>query len=323
VSTTTYNLYNQPLVITESAGSTARTTTNGYDTAGRMIISSIAVVPTSAGGTAVPSRTIGYDSSTGLPTTVTAGNGTLTARHDSLGRISSYTDATGNAASTTYDTSGRIATINDGKGITTYTYDSASEHRGLLISEDLGLGSAPGTMTASYDAAGNATTVTYPNGLLATTRYDNAGSNTALSYAKSGTTWLSFTQTQGSHGNTAAEASPASSQRFNYDNAGRLSQTQDTVTDPVASTVVCTTRVYNLSNNSNRLSLASFPDDGGNLSGNCTTSTTPTVWNGSYDEADRLTNAGYAYDTLGRIGPVPGSPGLSAGGGGCIPVSSR
>lgn len=306
VTTTTYNLYNQPLVVSETAASTVRTTTTSYDTAGRTTSTTVAVTPSASGGTALPSVTTSYDTSTGLATTVTGGGKTLTTGYDALGRVTSYTDATGNTATTTYDNTGHVLTVSDGKGTRSYTYDSAIEHRGMVTSEDLGVGAAPGTITVSYDASGNAAAVTYPNGLIATTDYDNTDTATSLTYTRMGSTWIGFTQTPGSDGNTAAQTGPASSQQFGHDAAGRLTQTQDTVPDSVSGTVACTTRVYNLDKNSNRVGLDSYPDDGSNpTTGNCTTSTTPTTWTGSYDEADRLAKTGYSYDTFGRTTTVP------------------
>jgi RHS repeat-associated protein len=300
----TYNLYNQATVVTDTAGSTVRTTTSSYDAAGRSTGSAIAVTPTAAGGTALPAVTTGYDPGTGLPTTVSNGTGTLTTGYDSLGRVISYTDAGANTATTSYDIAGRPATVNDGKGTYTYTYDQGGEHRGLLTTLTLGVGSAPGSFTASYNPDGGPATQTYPNGLVATTRYDNTANPTSLDYGLAGTSWLTFTQNADVHGWTRTQTSPASRQAFSYDNAGRLTITQDTAI--TGSTAACTTRLYGLDRNSNRTSLTSYPDDGSDpANGHCTTATTPSTTNSSYDQADRLTNTGYTYDTLGRTSTVP------------------
>ncbi|MEO7262337.1 MAG: RHS repeat-associated core domain-containing protein, partial [Jatrophihabitantaceae bacterium] len=313
VTVTTYNSYDQPVTVTETAGATVRTSTTTYDAAGRATSSSLTVTSAADGGTALPDVSTSYNTTTGLPTTVTAGGKTLTTDYDSLGRAVRYTDATGNTATTTYDLSGRVATVNDGKATTSYTYDSATEHRGLVTAEDIGAGAAPGTFTADYDAAGNLTTQTYPNGLTATTSYDNAGNDTSLIYTQAGVAWYGFTQTPGSDGNTAAQTSPQSSQQFGYDNGRRLITVKDTVPDPVSG-LSCTTRSYSLSKNSNRTVLNNYPDDGSNPdAGNCTTTTTPIIWTGSYDQADRLTNTDYAYDNLGRTLSVPAADAIGLG----------
>ena len=237
VKTISYNLYDQALTATETAGSTVRSTTTTFDAAGRPTGSSITVTPTAAGGTALPAVTTSYHSSTGLPTTTVSGGKTLTTSYDTLGRVSSYTDATGNLATTSYDIAGRPMSVNDGKGITSFTYDSATEHRGLVTAKDVGVGAAPGVFTASYNADGAITTQTYPNGLTSTTRYDNTADAVALSYAKSGSTWMSFTQASNAQGNTATQTSPMSSQAFSYDSAGRLIQTKDSVTSSTGPTL--------------------------------------------------------------------------------------
>jgi YD repeat-containing protein len=224
VTTTTYNIYDQPLVATETTDSTVRTTTTTYDAAGRKTSSAVTVTPIADGGTPVPTVTYGYDQATGLPTTKSGSDGTtLTTGYDTLGRVATYRDASGNTSTTTYDIAGHVATLNDGKGTTTYTYDSGTEHRRLVTAQDLGVGPAPGTFTAAYDAAGAVTSVTYPNGLVATTSHDNAGRATSLSYTKDGNTWLTFTQDYDAHDRVVAQSSPATSQTFRYDPDNRLS----------------------------------------------------------------------------------------------------
>jgi RHS repeat-associated protein len=48
---------------------------------------------------------------------------------------------------TSYDLDGRVASVDDGKGTTTYSYDTAGEHRGLVTGEDIGVSGAPSTST--------------------------------------------------------------------------------------------------------------------------------------------------------------------------------
>jgi RHS repeat-associated protein len=306
VASTTYNLWDQPLVATETAGSTVRTRSATYDLAGRVSSSTLAVTPSAAGGTALPVVTTTYNTTTGLPDTTSAGGKTLSSVFDTLGRPTSYTDSTGNTATTSYDVSGNLTSRGDGKGTTSYTYDSASEHRGLVTSQDVGVGAAPGTFTGIYDPDGNIASETYPNGLTANSRYDNTGGPVELKYSK-GTTWMLFTQLPDAQGKIRKQASPGSSQTFSYDAGGRLTDTQDTV-PAGGSTMSCTTRQYTLDKNSNRTALTSYPDDGTAPStGHCSTSTTAVNTTSAYDQADRITNTGYIYDTLGRTTTVPSS----------------
>ncbi len=188
--------------------------------------------------------------------------------------------------------------VNDGKLTTTYTFDSSSEHRGLITSQDIGVTGAPSTFAASYNPDGGLDTETYPSGLTARTVTDNAGNPTSLTYAKSGTTWMTFTATNGDGDRTVGQTSPQSSQEFTYDAADRLTTTRDTDT----TSGNCTTRSYTFDTHSNRTELDSYPAA---IGGACSTSTTPTVTRTSYDSADRNTTTGYTYDTLGRTLTLP------------------
>jgi RHS repeat-associated protein len=305
-----YDQYGDQLTKTETYGSTGtiRTTTNTFDAGGRLATSGVAVTPTAAGGTALPAVSYGYDSSTGLRTTTSTGSSgslvTLTNGYDRLGRTTSYTDATGNITTTSYDLDGRAVSINDGAGTTTYTYDSSTEHRGVVTSENIGAGSSPSGFGASYDTAGNLSVETYPSGLTATKSVDNAGNPTSLVYAKSGSTWDTFTATNGDGDRTVAQSSPQSSQSFSYDQAGRLTQVADTYSSS------CTTRAYAFDTHSNRTNLTSYPAGSGGV---CSTGTTPTVTSSTFDQADRITNTGYTYDTLGRTLTVPAADAISIG----------
>jgi RHS repeat-associated protein len=318
-----YDMYGNITSRTETAGSTVRTTTVGYDEAGRVIGTSIGVTPSGAGGTDLPAVTDGYDPNTGLPTTLsTTVNGvttTLTTGYDSLARVTSYTDATGNTATMHYDLDGRLTSVDDGKGTTSYSYDSSSEHRGLVTGTDLGLAGAPSSFAVSYDAAGNPISETYPNGLVATRSFDNAGNLTSLDYSMAGTSWLEFDQSLDAQGRIMAQSSPASDQTFGYDGTGRLTTVRDITADPVSARTACTTRVYGFDNDSNRNSLNSYPDTGADpANGACATDLTPNnpgrvTSPSSFDQADRITNTGYTYDTLGRTTTVPATDATGVG----------
>ena len=262
VVTYSYDQYGEVLTKTETVGTggsaTVRTTTDSYDAGGRLTTSAVTVANAPADNTTIPAVSYSYDTTTGLPTTTGTGSGgsalTLTSTYDNLGQVSTYTDATGTTSTRSYDIDGRLATVNDGQGTVTYTYDSSTEHRGVLTGEDIGVSGALSTFAASYDPSGALATETYPNGLVASTTLDNAGNPTALSYTKSGSTWMAFTATVGDSDSTVAAASTVagagySSQGYGYDQAGRLLQVQDTYAG------TCTTRVYTLDAHANRSSL--------------------------------------------------------------------
>ncbi|WP_239393880.1 RHS repeat domain-containing protein [Frankia sp. CiP3] len=310
----TYNDLGQVLTAVETVNTTTRTATTGYDAAGRKTSAAIAASPAADGGATLPTVTYAYSTTTGLPISTGDGTTTLTIGYDSLGRVTSQTDADGNTATTGYDIDGQVTSRADGKGTATYTYDSASEHRGLVTALNVGAGSAPSTFTGSYDADGKLTSQTYPNGVVASTRYDNDGNPTALTYAKSGTTWLAFTQKRSVFDQARADAGPANSTGYTYDLAGRLVQVADT--RAYGGPVICSTRQYGYDAESNRTSLVNHPDAGGNpTSGNCSSTTTADfTLNSTYDQADRLTNTGYGYDLFGR------TTGLTVAGGAAASV---
>jgi hypothetical protein len=173
-----------------------------------------------------------------------------------------------------------------------------------VTSLGVGAGSAPSTFTASYNGDGALTSQTYPNGLVATTRLDNTGQPTSLTYAKSGTPWLTFSQASSVYGQVRRDASPPASKTLGYDLSGRLTSVVDAVS--YGGPMICTTRTYAYDPDSNRTTLNSHPDAGGQPNtGNCSTATTPDVYNHTYDQADRITDPGYTYDLFGRTTALP------------------
>src|SRR6266704_3667048 len=276
VTQTSYNRYNQPTTVTETVGTTTRTTTTSYDTAGRTTDLAIA------------------------STADASGTATIIRGYDTLGRLTSYQDADSTSpATTTYDLLDRPATVSDGKGTQTLTYDTSIDPRGLATSL---ADSAVGTFTARYDPDGNLVTQGYPNGMEARTTYDKAGNEVELAYVKTsnGTadcTWLDFQTNQSIHDQILDQGSSLSGQDYTYDAAGRLTQVQDTPTG-----AGCTIRSYGYDPDSNRLSLNTKPPA---ADGTCDTAATGTTTSHTYDPADRITDSGFAYDTFGRITTVP------------------
>ncbi|MFC3981557.1 RHS repeat-associated core domain-containing protein [Streptosporangium jomthongense] len=294
----TYGYYGNEVTTTQTSGAVTRTTTLTYDAAGRSIKSKIDVQPASASAP-IAEATYTYDPATGLQTTKSIGSDTISMGYDSFGRANSTTDATGVTSTAEYNLDGQIATSNDGKGVTTFTYGGIDakgrvERRNLITQVDTG---GAGVFTGAYDIAGRLVLQRYPDGLEASSRYDNAGKQIGLSYVKNGTAWLSFTAAYDLNGRIAAQqGSAGSAQRFDYDGAGRLTKVQDTYGG------TCATRIYGFDRNTNRTSSTSYPADN---SGSCSTTTAPNVQQHHYDAADRITDVGYTYDNLGRTTRVP------------------
>ncbi|MFG6195093.1 DNRLRE domain-containing protein [Nonomuraea sp. JJY05] len=297
----TYAYMGQQATLTDTSGSVVRTSTIKFDSAGRPKGGTLTVTPESEGGHVVPEVSYSYDPNTGLQTHASAGGVTVEQRYDTFGRIASVTDADNNTSTTTYTVDGQIATVNDGKGLTTYTYNGTdaagrSERRGLPTKIEA---SGVGAFAAAYDAGGRLSVQTYPNGLSATYKYDNAGKQVGLAYAKNNTPWLQYSRKPNLEGLTVANNGPGgSSQRYTYDAAGRLTTVADTYAGK------CVTREYGFDQNTNRTSLSTY---GADASGGCSTSTNATTESYSYDAADRITSNGYVYDNLGRTLNVPGA----------------
>lgn len=295
VTTVTYNVYDTPLVSTETIGSGTRTTTNTYDAADRLLTSTVSA----SAGQPLPTVSTEYSSETGFPvkqsTTVEGATQSIESTYNRLGQQTAYKDADGNTSTTSYDIDGREESTNDGKGTQTLSYDPTTGFLTKLVD------SAAGTFTGAYDAEGNLLSLGYPNGMSANYSYNATGRETAVEYLKtthctSGCTWFSESEAPSINGQTLSQTSTLSSQAYTYDAAGRLTKTQDT---PAGEG--CTTRVYALDEETNISSLTTRPPGG---EGKCA-SEGGTVANHSYDSANRLTDAGIAYDGFGDITKLP------------------
>jgi YD repeat-containing protein len=295
--TTTFNSYDslgQPTEIVEGGEGTPRTTKLTYDAAGRQTTKKI-----EGGGAEVHKTETLYSSTLGLPTVqqLVCESGctgfdsqATTTTYDELGRAKTYEDADGNKSETTYDIDGRPVKVSDGKGSQTLTYDPAS---GLATKlEDSGAG----TFTAKYDADGNLVERTFPDGLTATTTYNEVDEPTKLAYTKPGSTWYEETLERSVFGRILTNNGTLVDDSYSYDKDGRLREARETPTEGP-----CITREYSYDADSNRLTRTERKPIMGNecvFSGG-----TPQEYH--YDAADRLTASGLTYDPMGRITKLP------------------
>ncbi|HXB64891.1 MAG TPA: DUF6531 domain-containing protein [Solirubrobacteraceae bacterium] len=305
VTTITYNMWDEPETTTETIGSITRTKTETYDNAGRELTGE---TTSTSSDKPVPKVTNEYGQETGglikQSTTVGEKTETITSTFNTLGQLASYTDAEGNVAAYTYDVDGRIKemtqgkkveSLTEGEGKQTYTYSTTTGE--LTKLED----PAIGTLTAGYDVEGKLTTEGYPNGMTATYTYNQANEATGLTYTKTAhcgesCTWFKDTIAPSIHGEMLTQASSLASETYSYDNAGRLSEVQETPTGKG-----CSTRLYAYDEESNRLSLTTRAPGS---KGECATEG-GTVEPHSYDEGSRLEDAGVAYESLGNATDVP------------------
>ncbi|GAA0572490.1 hypothetical protein GCM10010172_66300 [Paractinoplanes ferrugineus] len=296
---TRYDMYGQPTVLTETnSGGTLRTTTIGYDVAGRP--ASATMSATADLGTPVEKRRSVYDTATGqlvrteqlnASDVVTA---TIVRTVDTLGRITSYTDAAGNLSTTSYDVASRTQGVDDGKAVRTFSYDDAGDGRGL---PNQVVDGQAGTFTAAYDADGQIKTENRPDGLTVNRYYDEEGAATGIEYLRGTTTVYADHVGVQAQGQWQWQWSTLQDADYLYDAAGRLSTADQTV-----GTGGCQSRKYTLDKNSNRTGLTTYgPGTGGACQ--LTSPSATRAW--TFDEADRTSSSGYQYDNLGRALTVP------------------
>lgn len=291
VTTTEYDWWGNPAKVTDTANGVTRTTTTSYDAAGRPTT----VKTTGGTGQALPEVTTEYDPATGRAVrTVSPTAGTITKEYDKLGRQISYADADGGKTTTELDQLNRPVKVSDTVPSTvTYTYDHVAEPRGLAtVTTD----SVAGAFVATYDADGTVTEEKLPGGYTLSVTQDTTGATVNRVYTRDSDGTVVYTDSVATtaHGQTSRHAG-WSDQNYQYDAVGRLTTVEDT------SQTVCTRNTYVFDTRANRKSktvAAAAPGLDCPITGGTTTSHT-------YDSADRLVDAGYAYDAFGRSTAVP------------------
>ena len=291
----TYTMYGQPAVTTDkNSGGTVRTNTVSYDSAGRAL-TTVTTAGAAAGAPVATQRLI-YDNATGAMTATQQldASGAVTAQvlraYDTLGRITSYTDADGNTTTVTYDLASRQQTVDDGKATQTATYNDAGQPAQIVDSQ-------AGTFTASYNEDGNLITEARPDGLTVHNYFDPEGNQTYLEYDRGDTEVYGEQRGLQAQGQQVWQRSTVQNSDASYDSAGRL-----TAADQTVGAGPCTTRTYAYDDDSNRTSATDFAPGWG---GSCQRTTPAYTKNWTYDTADRVTNAGYSYDALGRTTTLP------------------
>jgi DNA-binding beta-propeller fold protein YncE len=285
VTTVTYNIWDAVETTTEKMGTATRTKKTTFDIAGRGITSEV----TASTGTTVPKVTDKYSTETGAlveqSTTVAEKTVALKAAFNSLGQVTSYTDASGITSTFEYEHehAGRLKKVNDGKGTQTYEYNTTTGQLSELVD------SVAGTFTASYDVGGHLASETYPNGMTATYTRNPAGQTTSLEYKKmthcsEKCVWFSDTNVPSIHGETLAQTSTLATENYTYDPIGRLTETEET---PIGK--ACAKREYTYEQESNRTgqTTGECHVEGGELTSHI------------YDTANRLIDPNTAYDPIG------------------------
>ncbi|HST32804.1 MAG TPA: hypothetical protein VLJ80_04700 [Solirubrobacteraceae bacterium] len=302
VTTYTYNMYNEPETITETFGTTTRTKKETYDAAGRRSSSET----TATTGTSLPKVNFTYSSELGvLEKQSTEGEGkVLTSEFNHLGQLTKYTDADGNVAKYKYggpENDFLIEEASDssasGTSKQTYEYDPTTKLRTKLID------SAAGSFTASYDAAGKMTSVSYPYGMCANYSYNSVSEATSVQYLKTSNCsesepgiYYSDSRLSSIRGEVFSQSSTLANETYAYDTVGHLSETQETPTGEG-----CAVRAYAYDEEGNR---ASSVNRAPGVGGACQ-SEGGTLEAHNYDEGNRLADGGMAYDGLGNVTKLP------------------
>ncbi|MFI4989718.1 MAG: hypothetical protein ACHQHO_02220 [Solirubrobacterales bacterium] len=302
VTSYTYNMFNEPETISETFGATTRTKKETYDSAGRRKSSET----TASTGTSLPKVNFSYSSELGvLEKESTEGEEkTLASEFNRLGQMIKYTDSDGNSAKYKYagpenDYMLEEASDSSASGTSkqTYEYDATTKLRTKLID------SAAGSFTASYDAEGRLTSVSYPYSLCANYAYDSVGQATSVQYLKTSNCsesepgiYYSDSSLASVRGEMFSQTSTLAGESYFYDASGHLSETQET---PAGEG--CTVRAYAYDEEGNRASSSTRAPGGG---GACQ-SEGGTIEAHNYDEAGRLADGGMAYDGLGNVTKLP------------------
>jgi YD repeat-containing protein len=296
-----YNIYNEPETITEAfGGSSTRTKKETYDSAGRRATSET----TASSGKALPAVSFTYNSELGVLEKESAEGKSLTSEYNKLGQLVKYTDADANSAKYTYagpENDYLLSEASDssssGTSRQSYEYDATTKLRTKLID------SAAGSFTASYDVEGRLISESYPYGLCAAYSYNSLGEATNLSYKKSSNCaeaepgiYYQDSRSSSIRGQMLRQESTLATDIYAYDPLGRITETQET---PAGEG--CTVRAYSYDEESNRAtSTTRTPGTGGacQAEGGSTESH-------NYDEANRLTDPGIAYDAYGNVTKLP------------------
>jgi YD repeat-containing protein len=299
VTTTTYNIWDEPVTVTEQIGSVTRTTRRTYDGAGRETGSE--ETSTSHEDASVPAVTNEYSAETGVLTTQkeTLGGETkaITSVYNTLGELASYTDAEGATTKYSYDLDDRVTEIDEPKGSQLYSYDSTSGALTKLVD------SAAGEFTATYDVEGNIATESYPNGMTAHYTRNSIGQATGLRYVKTtgcseNCVWFEDDDSYGPQGELGKQVSSLSSEAYEYGEEGQLARTQET---PVGGSG-CITRLYQYSEESGQRTSSTTREPG---EGGACASEGGVVEGHFYDSAGRLIDPGVTYDPLGNTTKLP------------------
>lgn len=294
-----------------------------YDARGRLATQTWPATATSPARTVTHTYAVGGHAAVSSVSDSLGANNVITSSVDTLGRIASYTDATGKTTKTSYNRAGQVIGLSGPQGTITNTYDPNSGQLSTVALNGTTLATATYDNTAgpfgSVTNTGRLTGVTYANGTTASLGYDAYGNNNSLTFTNTTSKALVAGNTvtrssggritselQDTNGTSLTNANPAGSTAtdYTYDTAGRLASaylpgayaTYGYGTNPASDN--CANPGQGA--NTNRTSVTVTPTGG-----------TATTTDSCYNNADQLvatskagttgtTDTSYAYSTDGH-----------------------
>lgn len=168
--------------------------------------------------------------------------------YDSRGQITSYgvaSDVYTASTAMAYDSRGNLTEFSDAYGTTNYSYDAASQLRGLALpGADCGEREAPGCIRFAYDRNGNETSRSLPGGGAVTREFDESSRLTAVLVngdLRSAAPGYEYSYGAGDRDTMQVQsmrrigvpAAPPGERttRYSYDTLGRLVEATDTTSD--------------------------------------------------------------------------------------------
>ena len=195
--------YDATANLTSRTDAKSHVTAYAYDLAGRLIRTTDPLLH---------AWTLTYDPAGNVATRTDANGKTTTYGYDPLNRLTGITYAAGTTSPVTfgYDADGNRTVMTDGAGTETYAYDALDRLTGVTRGAD--------AFAYVYDAAGNLTSRTYPDGTVTSYAYDDDGRMASATSAAKTTTYG-----YDPAGNVLTALTPDGfTARSTYDRAGRL-----------------------------------------------------------------------------------------------------
>lgn len=212
-----------------------RTAEDSYDPSGTLHRAHTRVINTlnevyqevNAAGTSAVTTTFGYDNDGNATSTDAPLSRNTTQSYDALNRVSSIINPADGSTSFGYDAEDDLTSVTDPRNLTTsYGYDGFGDLTSQLSPDT-------GTTSNTYDAAGNLATSADARGAVSTFSYDALNRVSSIAYSLNGTSdqTLSFTYDQGTDGigHLTAVSDANHSMSFSYDALGEMTGMSQTV----------------------------------------------------------------------------------------------